>query len=58
MTRPNNEGTLEMKYVKSIAILLGVSLFWIALSVYGALYGWWLSPIAPNNDTQTFISAE
>lgn len=47
-----------MKYVKSIAILLGVSLFWIALSVYGALYGWWLSPIAPNNDTQTFISAE
>ena len=46
-----------MKYVKSIAILLGLSFFWIALSVYSALYGWWLSPIVPKNDTQAFINA-
>jgi CubicO group peptidase (beta-lactamase class C family) len=46
-----------MKYVKSIAILLGLSLCWIALSIYGGLNGWWLSPIVPKNDTQAFISA-
>ncbi len=46
-----------MKYVKGILTLLGVTLLWIAISVYGALSGWWLSSIAPKGDTQAFVSA-
>jgi CubicO group peptidase (beta-lactamase class C family) len=46
-----------MKYVKEFAILIGITLLWIAISIYGALSGWWLTPIAPKDDTQAFIHA-
>ncbi|GAB2196103.1 serine hydrolase domain-containing protein [Sessilibacter sp. MAH4] len=30
---------------------------WLALSVYGGVSGWWLSAIAPKNNTELFVTA-
>jgi len=43
-----------MKKVSLVAALLATVLVWTSISVYGSLYGWWLSPIAAENDINGF----
>lgn len=44
-----------MKVVKWISILLAITLLWVSISIYGALNGWWLSPIVAENDVEGFV---
>ncbi len=43
-----------MKKLSLVAALLATVLVWASISVYGSLYGWWLSPIAAKHDINGF----
>lgn len=46
-----------MIYFTRAITLIVLLAAWIAVSVYGGISGWWLSAIAPENNTELFISA-
>lgn len=46
-----------MSVFKRIISFIALSVTWGCLSLYGALNGWWLTPLASEGDTQNFINA-
>jgi CubicO group peptidase (beta-lactamase class C family) len=46
-----------MIYLKRITVLLAASILWGAFALFGGLNGWWLTPIAPQKDSQAFMKS-
>lgn len=46
-----------MSVFKRIISFIALSVTWACLSLYGALNGWWLTPLSSEGDTQNFINA-
>lgn len=44
-----------MIYVKTILATLAALAVWTGLLVIGAVYGWWVSPVAPTDDADAFM---
>jgi len=43
---------------KRILLFVVAVAAWAAVSIYGGLYGWWLSAVAPKGDVDAFMSAQ
>ncbi len=43
--------------LKRLLFTLIAIILWVVIAAYGAISGWWLTPIAPNGDTQAFWNA-
>ncbi len=46
-----------MKYVKISLLWLALGAVWTTIAVVAAFYGWWLEPIAPEEDSSAFFEA-
>ncbi len=46
-----------MTFAKRFILMVLAPVLWIAIAAYGAVTGWWLSPIAPRGDTSAFFKA-
>lgn len=46
-----------MVHVKRLMVVLVAVILWIAIAAYGAISGWWLTPIAPKGDAHAFLDA-
>lgn len=44
-----------MRIVKRSLLVLIVVALWVGVSLYGGLFGWWMSPIAAKNDSASFF---
>lgn len=42
---------------KRLIVVMTAIILWIAVSVYGAISGWWLTPIARTGDARAFMDA-
>jgi CubicO group peptidase (beta-lactamase class C family) len=43
--------------LKKVMFALIAIVLWVVIAAYGAISGWWLTPIAPKGDTQAFWNA-
>ena len=46
-----------MLLAKRLMVLLMLVALWACITAYGAISGWWLTPVAPKGDTQAFLRA-
>lgn len=43
--------------MKRLMVVLLATTLWIAVTAYGAISGWWLTPVAPKGDARAFMNA-
>lgn len=43
--------------MKRLMVVVLATTLWIAVTAYGAITGWWLTPVAPKGDARAFMNA-